>query len=278
MEALFQNSPVVREAALSTAFENSLAPETLHAQAPAVFAPSAHMRTSAAYTFISTERLLAAFQTARFLPVSVRQARTRTADELYARHVVRLRRRFETVRVKDVVPEIVFFNSHDGRSAYQLRFGLFRAVCSNGMIIAAGSFAAFRARHRGDVVGEIIQAALGMCERFDALSGVVEQMERKRLADEERISFAEGALRLRYPDLVQAGMQPSQLLTCRRPADVGHDLWRTYNVVQENLLRGGQSRRSASGRLARSRRITAIREDVRLNVGLWDLAMAALAA
>ena len=82
MEAFFQNSSVVREAALSTAFENSLAPETLHAQAPAVFAPSAHMRTSAAYTFISTERLLAAFQSAGFLPVSVRQARTRTADEL----------------------------------------------------------------------------------------------------------------------------------------------------------------------------------------------------
>jgi hypothetical protein len=36
----------------------------------------------------------------------------------HARHVVRLRRRFETVQLKDAVPEVVFFNSHDGTSAY----------------------------------------------------------------------------------------------------------------------------------------------------------------
>jgi hypothetical protein len=50
------------------------------------------------------------------------------------------------------------------------------------------------------------------------------------------------------------------------------------NRVQENLLRGGLSRRSTSGRLTRTRRITAIREEVRLNSGLWDLASELLAA
>ncbi|HEV2269973.1 MAG TPA: hypothetical protein VGR92_10970, partial [Steroidobacteraceae bacterium] len=46
-------------------------------------------------------------------------------------------------------------------------------------------------------------------------------------------------------------------------------LWRTFNVVQENVLRGGIVRRTASGRLMRTRAIQAIREDVRLNAGLW---------
>jgi hypothetical protein len=50
------------------------------------------------------------------------------------------------------------------------------------------------------------------------------------------------------------------------------------NKVQENLLRGGLSRRAPSGRLTRTRRITSIREDVRLNAGIWDLAMDLLAA
>jgi len=48
--------------------------------------------------------------------------------------------------------------------------------------------------------------------------------------------------------------------------------------VQENLLGGGLTRRSASGRLVRTRRITSIREDVRINSGLWDLAAEVLAA
>ena len=80
------------------------------------------------------------------------------------------------------------------------------------------------------------------------------------------------------PDIAQSGMEPSRLLTCRRPEDVGDDLWSVMNRVQENLLRGGISRRSASGRLTRTRRITSIREDVRLNGRLWDLAREVLAA
>jgi hypothetical protein len=32
--------------------------------------------------------------------------------------VVRLRPRFQTVQLKDSVPEVVFLNSHDGSSAY----------------------------------------------------------------------------------------------------------------------------------------------------------------
>lgn len=94
----------------------------------------------------------------------------------------------------------------------------------------------------------------------------------------EQVRFAERALVLRYPDDVLGGMQPSQLLHCRREQDAGADLWRVYNRVQENLLRGGLSRRSATGRLTRTRRITSIREDVRINGALWDAATELLAA
>jgi hypothetical protein len=60
--------------------------------------------------------------------------------------------------------------------------------------------------------------------------------------------------------------------------DLGEDLWQVTNRVQENLLRGGLVRRTATGRLIRSRSITAIAQDVRINGGIWDLAAEALAA
>lgn len=50
------------------------------------------------------------------------------------------------------------------------------------------------------------------------------------------------------------------------------DLHAVLNRCQENLLRGGLSRRSPSGRLTRTRRVTSIRQDVALNSQLWDLA------
>jgi Domain of unknown function (DUF932) len=62
-----------------------------------------------------------------FYPAQARQA-VRARSALHARHLIRFRRRFETMALRDAVPEILFLNSHDGTSAYQLRVGLYRAV------------------------------------------------------------------------------------------------------------------------------------------------------
>ena len=89
----------------STAFEQMLSPEVLRDRVPAVYAPAAHERTSPAYTFISTERVLDALGQVGFLPVEARQTASRAASPLHARHLIRLRRRFETVALKEAVPE-----------------------------------------------------------------------------------------------------------------------------------------------------------------------------
>ena len=172
------------------------------------------------------------------------------------------------------MPEILFLNSHDGTSAYQLRVGLYRAVCTNGLVVSVGAFPSFRVAHRGDVVANVVQAALEIGERFGALASSVERLERRQLDHLEQLDFAAQALALRFPGGAEGGLEPARLLVPRRSEDVGNDLWRTLNVVQENVLRGGIPRRSASNRLIRTRAITAIREDVRINSGLWDLALA----
>lgn len=271
-------TPDLSFASHANAFTGALSLDAVRRQAPAVFAPSAHERMSSKYTFVPSERVLSGLMQAGFVPVDARQTHTRRASPLHARHVVRLRRRFETVRLTDSVPEVVFLNSHDGTSAYQLRMGIFRVVCTNGLIVSRGAFPAYCVSHRGNVVDEVIAGALEISERFDVLAAQVERMERCVLQMDEQIAFAERALSFRFPDVAQCGMQPSQLLTCRRTEDIGDDLWKTFNRVSENLLRGGLSRRAASGRLTRTRRITSIRHDLRLNSQLWDLAAQVLAA
>lgn len=262
----------------STAFSSVLTNDEVRHNAPAIFATSAHEQTSRAYTFLSTERLLNGLQQAGFLPINVRQTKTRSNSALHARHLIRLRRRYETIQLRDAIPEIILINSHDGTTAYQLRFGLFRVVCTNGLIVSTGSLAAFRVPHRGNVVDDIVQAALDMTERFATLGDQVERMEKHTLNEGNRRQLAQQALRLRYEDAEQNAMQASELLIARRSEDQGNDLWRTYNVIQENLLTGGLTRRAGSGRRTRTRRLTSIREDVRINSGLWDLAAAQLVA
>ncbi|HEY4367114.1 MAG TPA: DUF932 domain-containing protein [Steroidobacteraceae bacterium] len=132
-------------------FSASLSLDAVHERAAAVLAPLAHERMSAKYTFIPTQRVLSGLMQAGFTPVDARQTRARRANPLHAWHVVRLRRRLESVQLKDAVPEIVFLNSHDGTSAYQLRMGIFRVVCTNGLIVSKGAFPAYCVSHRGNV-------------------------------------------------------------------------------------------------------------------------------
>jgi len=262
----------------ANAFSQALSMESLREQVPAVFAPAAHESLSQKYTFIPTERVLSGLMNVGFVPVDGRQALSRKGSPVHARHILRLRRRFETVQLKDSIPEIVFLNSHDGTSAYQLRVGIYRVVCTNGLIVSQGAFPMVRVNHRGDVVDAVITGALEMAERFESLAGQVERMEKRSMFKDEQIAFAAKALEIRFADISRAGMAPSALLASRRMEDVGDDLWRVMNRVQENLLRGGLSRRSAGGRLTRTRGIRSIREDVRINSRLWDLAADVLAA
>jgi hypothetical protein len=272
------NTNALSFASHASAFDRGLTLDTVRQRAPAVFADSAHERLTSHYTFIPTMRVLTGLMQAGFVPVEARQAPTRTASPLHARHVVRLRRRFETVSLRDSVPEVVFLNSHNGSSAYQLRLGIFRVVCTNGLIVSRGAFPAYCVSHRGDVVDAVIEGAMQMAEQFGTLAEQVEHMEQRRLDQAQQIRLAEQALAIRYPDPVATSMRATQLLNCRRAEDAGNDLWSVWNRIQENLLQGGLTRRAASGRLSRTRRITSIREDVRLNSRLWDLATETLAA
>ena len=70
--------------------------------------------------------------------------------------------------------------------------GVFRVVCLNGLIVSQGAFPAYRVSpHRGDVVDEVVSAALEVSERFGSLAAQVERMERRPMPKDEQIRFAE---------------------------------------------------------------------------------------
>ena len=258
--------------------DRALTLDDVRARAPAVFASAAHEELSAKYTFVPSEKVLSGLMSAGFVAVDARQARTYRGSATHAQHVVRLRRRYETIALRDSAPEILFLNSHDGSSAYQLRMALYRAICCNGLIVSRGAFPTICVAHRGDVVDQVVSGALEISERFGRLAVQVERMEGRNLVKDEQLQFAGRALALKYPDVAESGMVPAQLLTIRRREDIADDLYTVLNRVQENLLRGGLCRRAPSGRLTRTRRVTSIRRDVVLNSRLWELATEVLDA
>ena len=71
-------------------------------------------------------------------PLRAQEQSIRTeARRGFQKHVVRFARgeHLQTWEKNQVRPEVVLVNSHDKSSAYQLHCGLFRLVCTNGMVV-----------------------------------------------------------------------------------------------------------------------------------------------
>src|ERR1700689_2464139 len=68
---------------------------------------------------------------------------------------------------------------------YQLRIGIFRVVCTNGLIVSRSAFPTQCVRHRGNIVDEVVVGALQMTERFENVAARIEQMEHRRLPKDQ---------------------------------------------------------------------------------------------
>ena len=248
-----------------------LSNETIRQYAPSVMADAAHESRGDRYGFIPTIRVLDGLRNEGFMPYEVRQTRCRQLDRReFTKHMVRMRHASQIATQGAEVPEIILINSHDGTSSYQLLSGVFRFVCSNGLI-AGDVTNDVRVRHSGNVVDDVIEGATRVLDNLSLATDRIEQYKAITLAPEEQVAFARSALQLRW-DPENTPIVPASVLRPRRHEDVGSDLWRTFNRVQEALVDGGIQGRSSTGRRMSTRAVAGVNENVKLNRALWSLA------
>jgi hypothetical protein len=66
-------------------------------------------------------------------------------------------------------------------------------------------------------------------------------------------------------------LTPEKILEARRSDDKENTLWNTYNIIQENVIKGGISSVNANGRRTRTRGVNDVYNSVRINKSLWEL-------
>ena len=256
-----------------------LSDEEIRAVAPSVFAESAHVSRSARYSAIPTSEVLTSLRREGFQPFMVTQGGSRDEEKRgFTKHMLRLRHESTmAAQVGDSFQEIVLVNSHDGTSSYQLMAGMFRLVCSNGMVVGAGGgFDEVRIKHQGDVTGAVIDGCVEILNRLPAVAGEVENFNRLQLTAGEQSAFAQAALAVRY-DEGEAPLAAEKLLTVKRREDVQPTVWNTLNTIQENVIRGGigyvlRDENGYRKQIRRTREVAGIEQNVKLNRALWVLA------
>lgn len=274
-----------------------LSMDELRAKAPSVFATEAHDSRSTRYTFLPTLAVVEGLATEGFLPFEAKQSRSRIEGKTaFTKHMIRFRKLEDAGKSWSqgdgpAIPEVVLLNSHDGTSTYQMFGGLFRKLCFNGLIVSDGTIETIKIGHKGNVVPDVIEGAYRVLNQCGRALTAQTQWAALTLSPPEAMILAEAAHELRFErDPVTlaplTAIKPEQLLDVRREGDAARDLWTTFNVVQENCIRGGMEARAERkpgqrrGRMTTARPVNGIDQDVKLNKALWSLAekMAALKA
>lgn len=249
--------------------DRPLSHEELMQFVPSVFSEDKHESRSERYTYIPTITLLDNLQREGFRPFFACQTRVRDESKReHTKHMLRLRREGQIIGKQ--VPEIILLNSHDGSSSYQMLPGLFRAVCSNGLVCGE-SFGEVRVPHKGNVVERVIEGAYEVLGIFDRVEEKRDAMQSLMLPLPAQQALAKAALTYRFGEEHQP-VTESQLLAPRRWQDESGDLWTTYQRIQENLIKGGLNGRNAKGGRTHTRAIKGIDGDVKLNRALWVMA------
>lgn len=253
-------------------------------RAPSVFGKHKSMKMSDAYTFVPTFQVMETLDKIGLVPVDATQRKS-ADDPTVARHMVRFafkkdldeRAKKGKMEVNDLIEELVWENAHNGRSAAKMHYGLFRLICSNGLIVADNAVRMVK-RHIGDVNAILAEVDRTLEQGTHALR-FVREMRGIKLTDPQRAAFAAKALELRYMEehrgqkpTMKTTITPDQLLVPRRAEDKTTDLWTTFNVIQENLVQGGLTGKSALGRATHTRQLNDVRKLVSVNTGLWELA------
>ncbi|HGN8756033.1 DUF932 domain-containing protein [Enterobacter asburiae] len=249
--------------------DRPLTREELMQHVPSVFSEEKHASRSNHYSYIPTITLLENLQREGFQPFFACQTRVRDQSRReHTKHMLRLRR--EGKITGQQVPEIILLNSHDGSSSYQMLPGLFRAICTNGLVCGQ-SFGEIRVPHRGDVAGKVIDGAYEMLSVFDRVEEKRDAMQSLLLPPPAQHALANAALTYRFGEEYKP-VTATQVLMPRRYEDRQDDLWTIYNRIQESLLKGGLPGRTAQGKHTRTRAVNGIDGDVKLNRALWVMA------
>jgi len=254
---------------------------------PLAFAKEAtNPKVSGKYLFVNTETIIDDLDKLGWKPVQAAQRKGRGNSTIFSKHMIAFQN--PDLKIKgsdgdDSFPRIIMTNSHDGMQAFKFSVGIFRLVCSNGLVVADEQFSDFKIKHKGYTFNELRGVVNQAVEDLPNKVEVLNQMKSRVLSQEEKNKLALDAM------LVRAGIAPDSekakkfnyddetiidILDPKRKEDEGDDLWRVFNVIQEKITQGDFHAALTGAKVRKVRKIKSFEKDLKVNKELFKLATA----
>jgi len=237
------------------------------------------------YSFVPTMRVVNDLRTLGYEVTDAVQvkARKKTTNG-YQKHMITLEHPKYKVEGSEEYPQILLTNSHDGGNAFSLSAGIFRLVCSNGLVIKTEDYGKARLVHKG----YSFEAVQELVKQFEETMGEVltkiTAMKKVELTKAQQIEFAKKAALLRFTaksyneDNIADVVDIDDLLNVERKEDAGNGLYEVFNRVQESIVQGkylyasSGKVKDADTKTRKARPIKNFKQSISVNKKLSELA------
>lgn len=252
--------------------------------APAIFTNEPSLHVSDKYTFLNTMDVINNMESLGWNVTHV----SSKGNNPHGQHMVRFYHEDlqNMVQGSDVMrPQIVFMNSHDGTQRAKFNVGLFRLVCSNGLIVGEnGAHDSVALKHIHADAATFMQLTQQLHEKYERIFPNILDMQEKVLNREEQQTLAYIALTLRdskylredkiTPDFDKINKLHNidSILRPSRKEDANPTLWNTFNNLQEKLIKGNFYKYREAGKQNRQpKAITDAKRNIEFNAKLWTV-------
>ena len=227
------------------------------------------------YVHVPTEKVIEDVMKLGWTPINAYRVASRGKRTGTGRHMVKFINYDFMQEGKTEYPELLLTNSHDGTTAFKLDVGIFRLVCSNGMVVKSQDFGSMRVRHYGYDFETIKGAVNELVEQIPDYLKQVEDMKEQKLEREQMLEFARQAAMLRMTKVNESAIDEvvdvEDLLESTRKEDEGDGLWEVFNRLQEKVV-NGKFNYALGKKERKARPVKGFKSQVKLNQGLWELA------
>ena len=285
LKAMFNKTPEQQQAIRNTIKLKMEGRETLTMSdiktiCPAVStpSPSPELRKTLGitdrYVHVPTTQVIEDIQKLGWNPIEACQVNARKRKG-YQRHMIKFVNPDFIVEGRDEYPELLLSNSHDGTTSFTLDVGIFRLVCSNGMVIKTQDFGSMKVRHYGYDFEAIKSAVTELMQSIPGYLKQVEEMKQQKLEKDQMLDFARKAAMLRFAKTNEESIEKivdlTDFLESTRQEDEGDGLWEVFNRIQEKVV-NGKFQYAFGKKERKARPVKGFKQQVKLNQDLWELA------
>lgn len=239
------------------------------------------------YSFVPTINVVNDLRELGYECVAAEQvkARKKTTNG-YQKHMLTFEHPDHKVEGAEEYPQLLLTNSHDGGNAFTLSAGIFRLICSNGLVIKTEDYGTARLVHKGYSFEAVQELVKDFEETMSNVISKITAMKQVQLTKDQQIEFAKQAALLRFTaksyneDNISDVVDIDGLLNVDRKEDAGNGLYEVFNRVQESLVQGkylyasSGKVKDADTKTRKARPIKNFKQSISVNQKLSELAFA----